>query len=437
MLIAVQRSSTLTFAFIFFRELHTASFSQYSMSRTMSNRQWNILIYGAAAVLFLFCTARNIIGLSFATLIEVPTSLWPKPGAHQISVSLPSSSLIPPKSRTYVVSLSHRTDRREQMDVLRASLRLNWTYIDATGSQEVLVSKILQHVGSLRNDTRTSGQSRNTSDSTSSFWPENIDTISASDEPIFQSGSDLWILSNNETSSSSPPLTCVTENDVIPPYSSKLPPFRLLSLGRIACWKSHLEVIRRVANAPQEDEATIILEDDVDMEWDIQKRLDGLWNLLPHDWDIVFLGMFYTPPGNLNSSILNSRPLLVERITFPSSGTHTRFIEPIYYPPTPIIRPEMHSRVCPIATRSSSTSTSPLTPPLRVFSCLRSSIFVACVEREAEELLRRSQRRSAEENRRQRRDAGKRQSMAGKACPRCVRNLTPRKTSCNQGRSVS
>jgi hypothetical protein len=33
----------------------------------------------------------------------------------------------------------------------------------------------------------------------------------------------------------------------------------------------------------------MILEDDIDMEWDIRERLGTVWSLLPARWDIMFL----------------------------------------------------------------------------------------------------------------------------------------------------
>jgi hypothetical protein len=34
----------------------------------------------------------------------------------------------------------------------------------------------------------------------------------------------------------------------------------------------------------------IVLEDDIDMEFDLEKRLRSMWPALPNNWDIVMLG---------------------------------------------------------------------------------------------------------------------------------------------------
>lgn len=50
-----------------------------------------------------------------------------------------------------------------------------------------------------------------------------------------------------------------------------------------------MNLIRRIVEA-DEPGVSIILEDDIDMEKDIKPRLAELWEGLPTDWDIVFLG---------------------------------------------------------------------------------------------------------------------------------------------------
>lgn len=49
--------------------------------------------------------------------------------------------------------------------------------------------------------------------------------------------------------------------------------------------------MRSVADGP--DEAVVVLEDDIDMEFDLEKRLRGMWSGLPKDWDIVMMGTHY------------------------------------------------------------------------------------------------------------------------------------------------
>jgi GR25 family glycosyltransferase involved in LPS biosynthesis len=56
-----------------------------------------------------------------------------------------------------------------------------------------------------------------------------------------------------------------------------------------ACWHSHFTLLRRIANG--DDDVVIVFEDDIDMEWDLEKRLRYLWKFLPdQEWDQVMIG---------------------------------------------------------------------------------------------------------------------------------------------------
>jgi hypothetical protein len=49
-----------------------------------------------------------------------------------------------------------------------------------------------------------------------------------------------------------------------------------------------LQVLRSIADGP--DESVIVFEDDIDMEFDLEKRAREMWPALPSDWDVVMLG---------------------------------------------------------------------------------------------------------------------------------------------------
>jgi GR25 family glycosyltransferase involved in LPS biosynthesis len=207
-------------------------------------------------------------------------------------------------SKIFVISLPHRNDRRQKMEILRKALNLRWTYVDAIESSDERVDLIIDRVREQRHD-----HGNRTDDLLAPFrWPDDIDPLAASGEALEPSGSDLWTLSplseltgNAKNYSrqdlASTPLLCNTQNDTVTPHVPNLPEYRILSPAKIACWCSHLSVIRQVANE-RKPEVTIVLEDDVDMERDIRERLGSVWNLLPATWDIVFLGqtLFFPAP---------------------------------------------------------------------------------------------------------------------------------------------
>jgi len=80
----------------------------------------------------------------------------------------------------------------------------------------------------------------------------------------------------------------------------------------IACWHSHFEVLRRIADG--DDEVAIVFEDDVDMEWDLDRRLRRIWPFLPEEWDMVML-------GHCQSAEFRKKPVPGTTYLYPSSFT--------------------------------------------------------------------------------------------------------------------
>ncbi|KAE9389983.1 hypothetical protein BT96DRAFT_926178 [Gymnopus androsaceus JB14] len=124
-----------------------------------------------------------------------------------------------------------------------------------------------------------------------------------------------------------------------------------LTPARVACWYSHLMVLRRIVernNAYYElspgrntsnEHISVIFEDDIDMEKDIRQRLARIWHVLPSDWDIVFLGhcwsneSFYPAISLSESSPLSSSSLLLDldsRLLSPLPSQNT--LHPSYSP---------------------------------------------------------------------------------------------------------
>ncbi|KDQ52982.1 hypothetical protein JAAARDRAFT_61563 [Jaapia argillacea MUCL 33604] len=200
-----------------------------------------------------------------------------------------NQTLLPTISEIYVVSLARRADRRAEMEILRNALGLEWAYVDATEATDSVIGEISRRVRSLRTLRLRSEENELFN------WPDDTDSMPLSLGPLGPDGSDLWSNPSAPTelvdTSEEPPLTCATENDKITPYNSSLHVSKILTASKMACWHSHLSVLKRIANAPGGlDRVSVILEDDVDMEWDIKSRLAEMWDALPNEWDLLFLG---------------------------------------------------------------------------------------------------------------------------------------------------
>ena len=212
--------------------------------------------------------------------------------------NLNSSKSLGIADKIYVISLRNRYNRREDMEKLRLSLQLHWTYVDALEANSPLVSQIMDWVNALRigpphildEGNITHFPSNLLPDSIAFAWPGDIETFAKSKDKLDLWSTDVW---QSPTSilkpTPYPPIACATKNYSLTKYTTMLKDHLILTPPRVACWHSHLSVIHDIAN--NGFGISVILEDDVDMEQDIRMQLAYLWPTLPADWDILFLGI--------------------------------------------------------------------------------------------------------------------------------------------------
>ena len=226
-------------------------------------------------------------------------------------------------SKTHVISLPRRADRRTQMDLLRDALQVDWEYMDAIEANSSAVRTILHQVYILRSQVELqlkNGIEHMQENAISSVfdWPRDVEAVIHSQGPLRPLGAEFWALPSSHDSTTSadpltfthipssqpvatfdpPPLACASGNNVSATFSPSLPFYRHLTAAKAACWHSHFQTIREVANG--DDEAVLVLEDDVDIERDMNRRLQALLGALPREWDIIFLGVS-TPKSSDNS----------------------------------------------------------------------------------------------------------------------------------------
>lgn len=78
--------------------------------------------------------------------------------------------------------------------------------------------------------------------------------------------------------------------------------FRQLTAAVLACWHSHTSMWRKML--AKGESSALFLEDDVDIEWDIDRLWPNAHRVLPDDWDMVFLGHCW---GRTRSRTLSNR----------------------------------------------------------------------------------------------------------------------------------
>ena len=265
-----------------------------------------------------FASPRRFI-LLLASLVAASVLLISLYNFNFNSSQAESSLRLGVADKIYVISLPNRHKRREDMEKLRLSLQLHWVYVDALDANSPLVSQIMNWVRALRTGPphildEANLTSKLLPDSITFAWPEDIEILATSKDKL-----DLWstgIWSSPITGffklTPYPPIACATKNYSLTKYTTMLKEHLVLTLPRVACWHSHLSVIHDIVD--NDFGVSVILEDDVDMEQDIQKQLAFLWPTLPADWDILFLGMFSSHTGLENLiKYLSPRSLLVRR----------------------------------------------------------------------------------------------------------------------------
>ena len=268
--------------------------------------------------------------------------------------------------RIYVISLPRRGDRRVRMEALGKFMDLDFTFVNATDASANTVTTIMERVrwervlhaihihwgfspepSSNLTDLERSDYIEWLPDAHPYCDFENENVLLQSDH-LGLDGSDLWTLDPLQDKRSSQftnplpdppspdlrlPLPCApiplslpslaqshedaVEHDkygitalgkeavddapqIVPTPHSPFAIHLTLSRGMIACWHSHVQVLRRISEGS--DNVAVVLEDDVDVEYDLKARLALLWSSLPAQWDIVFLGMWITcapPPFTL------------------------------------------------------------------------------------------------------------------------------------------
>lgn len=151
-------------------------------------------------------------------------------------------------------------------------------------------------------------------------YPTFADDVTSEDflQPGDISGSELWFLPP------SAPLALPPVPDDMGDNGGRSPP-------ELACWHSHFEVLRKIADG--DDDVALIFEDDIDMEWDLERRLRYLWRFLPNKWDLVFIGMLhlFVPATSVHTV------MIIQAIVWAANpkGSPSRVLRTYIHPLTP------------------------------------------------------------------------------------------------------
>jgi len=234
--------------------------------------------------------------------------------------------------RIYVLSLPHRTDRRSRMSKIARALGFQFTFVDATSKESPIIGWIAERVREIRDKKvkiLASILGRPESEiggmGTGSLWLKGDDPKTGLTFPDLTTLDDRWTIDSLKAAALEKASSQAKEEEVLESdYSGekvvdwvtylestdKLDllkpndphvnvtellhdpveplPARQVNDGVVATWYSQTRVWKKIIE--NKDRSALILEDDVDIEWDIERIWPNVERSLSTNWEIVFLG---------------------------------------------------------------------------------------------------------------------------------------------------
>lgn len=205
----------------------------------------------------------------------------------------------------YVLSLPWRTDRREQMSKLARALGVEITFVDAVSKEEPFIRWIAEQAVVVRKQRlRLMSKARKEPiDSLGGLTVGNTWLQQTADRegdvpfpelktPSFP-GFKNWIdyLEHHDVAGTLDEL--VPENPTLNVTEALWDPVELIAgrqvnEGVISTFWGHTRAMQQILR--NGDKSALILEDDVDVEWDIERMWSRIHRRLPDDWDAALLG---------------------------------------------------------------------------------------------------------------------------------------------------
>ncbi|GAA5934989.1 hypothetical protein JCM1841_007076 [Sporobolomyces salmonicolor] len=204
----------------------------------------------------------------------------------------------------YVLSLPARSDRRAQMSQLAKALGLKITFVDASLKDEPFIRWIAERVVEVRKERlRIMAEVRDVSETTlgglhvGNDWvvqtpsPNSTTPFPPLLDPRFPSGDWITELEAHDTAHT---LHLLQPLDPQLNVTAALwdPNERIagrqVNEGVISTFWGHTRAMTRVLK--NGDRSALILEDDVDVEWDLERLWSRIERRLPGDWDATLLG---------------------------------------------------------------------------------------------------------------------------------------------------
>ncbi|GAA6003047.1 glycosyltransferase family 25 protein [Rhodotorula paludigena] len=205
----------------------------------------------------------------------------------------------------YVLSLPSRTDRREQMAQLARAHGLKITFVDASFKNEPFIRWIAERAVEVRRDrVQIMAKARGVDasslggltigndwlvqtpspDSKTPFPPRNDKRFPPSGDWVAHLESHAERGTLDQLVPSDPNLNI---SAVLWDHNERIPG-RQVNDGVISTYWGHTRAMKKIIE--NGDRSALILEDDVDVEWDLERLWSRIERRLPEEWDATFLG---------------------------------------------------------------------------------------------------------------------------------------------------
>jgi len=233
--------------------------------------------------------------LAYRTQLELSTSP-PEFLAHSPTLTF---------DHIYVLSLPWRTDRREQMTKLARALGVEITFVDASSKEEPFIRWIAEQAVIVRKQRlEIMAKTRKVPiDTLGGLTVGNTWLQQSADEhgrvpfpklktPSFP-GAENWVeyLEQHDVAGTLDQL--VPNNPKLNVTEALIDPVekiagRQVNEGVISTFWGHTRAMQQIVR--NNDKSALILEDDVDAEWDLERMWSRIERRLPTDWDAALLG---------------------------------------------------------------------------------------------------------------------------------------------------
>ncbi|GAA5988999.1 hypothetical protein JCM10908_006263 [Rhodotorula pacifica] len=206
----------------------------------------------------------------------------------------------------YVLSLPSRLDRRNEMQQLARAHGLELTFVDAVNKSEPFIKWIAEQAAQVRSErleimARTRGVDVSTLGglhvgndwSTPMPSPNSTTPFPPRSDPRFASHDGDWVAyleSHYEAGTLSSLLPSDPDFNVTSALwdSNEAIAGRQVNEGVISTYWGHSRAMKKILE--NGDRSALILEDDVDWEWDLERLWSRMERKLPGEWEAVLLG---------------------------------------------------------------------------------------------------------------------------------------------------